>query len=90
MLKHDKYWNWNVKSGDLVSCDFIHIGGYFITPSGLKINQIYEVVNTQATPSGIVVTNRTTGEIFVGDHSWFTEIRESRKLKLEKLNNFFS
>jgi len=55
MLKHDQYWNWNIKRGDKVRS--------IVNNDDLKNNEIYEVIIPQSTPSGIVVKNITGKEI---------------------------
>jgi len=69
MLKHDKYWNWDVKKGDKVICN---VEG----KDGLIIGEEYEVVIPQCTPSGIYVKNCLTNEQIHGEHSWFDDINK--------------
>jgi len=77
MLKHDKYWNWNVKRGDIIHCD--------TTCNGLIEGEKYEVVIPQGTPNGIVVKKPNTNKTIVGKHSWFSKIDEIRKKKLDEI-----
>ncbi len=81
MLKHDKYWNWEVKCGDKVyfvnedRMDYIKErysdrGGWF------KKDQVYEVIVPQGTPNGILVKDISTNKELWGEHSWFVVERE--------------
>ena len=65
MLKHDKYWNWNIQKGDKVICN---IEG----KEGLNLGEEYEVVYPQGTPSGICVKNNTNKNIWA-EHRWFIQ-----------------
>jgi hypothetical protein len=92
MLKHDKYWNWEVKRGDKI---------YFISEDRMDIiseswssergqfkkGQEYEVVTPQATPNGIIVKNCSTNEHLWGEHSWFISENDWKNEKRTKLIN---
>ena len=66
MLKHDKYWNWNIHKGDKVICN---VSG----KTNLNFGEEYEVIIPQATPSGIWVRSCYTNEQIVGEHNWFSQ-----------------
>jgi len=66
-LEHDRCWNWNVRSGEIIRCNESH--------GDLIEDENYEVVVPQGTPNGIVVKQLwKTNRHFVGEHSWFSKI----------------
>ena len=79
MLKHDKYWNWNIQKGDKVICN---IEG----KEGLNLGEEYEVVYPQGSPSGIWVKNYHTNEQICAEHTWFSQ-PESQQILNDTLNN---
>jgi len=79
MLEHDKYWNWDVKQGEIILCN--------TTCDSFVTGEKYEVVYPQATPHGIVVKKPKTNITMVGEHSWFSkiDIKKDRREKIDQI-----